>query len=104
MIIHVIRVIQVWLCRGGEADHSLRKVCHSTCEQFYVKNEVLLFLNKLACSMCKKVTKYCMDLGERPTEVLHFDINTNPYKSGVPKISRFKQAKNGDLIFSGMVS
>ena len=37
-----------------------------------------------------RFSQYSLNLGERPTEVLHFDIKTDPYKSALPKITRFE--------------
>ena len=34
--------------------------------------------------------QYSLNLGERPTKVLHFDIKTDPYKSALPKITQFE--------------
>ena len=37
-------------------------------------------------------------MGERPTEVLHFDIKTDPYITALPEITRFENdAKSHNL-------
>ena len=37
-----------------------------------------------------KFSPYSLNLGERPTDVLHFDIKTDPFMSALPKITRFE--------------
>ena len=47
-----------------------------------------------------RFSQYSLNLGERPTEVLHFDIKTDPYKSALPKITRFENGTKKRIIWT----
>ena len=38
----------------------------------------------------RRFSQCSLNFGERPTEVLHFNIKTDPYKSALPKLMQFE--------------